>query len=134
MGYCMEVLDIDFFIAAKDKAAAFSYIQHVLVNLAELKRVDFDWVNSDGMRESTTLEEMLKVWRWDPLLDKKGNIHFLDFTGEKFGDDNVLFRHLAPFVKAGSYIAMIGEDNAIWRWYFDGSECIEQEGRVEFDV
>lgn len=46
---------------------------------------------------------------------------WLEFHGEKLRDSALeALRAIAPFVAAGSYVEMMGEDNAMWRWVFDG--------------
>lgn len=50
----------------------------------------------------------------------------MDFTGEKYGDDTLLFKAIAPFVLKHSFIVMVGEDGAKWSWDFDGKNCKEK--------
>ena len=38
-----------------------------------------------------------------------------------------MFDAIAPFVEAGSYIVMIGEDLSTWCLYFDGEHCTEED-------
>jgi hypothetical protein len=87
----------------------------------------FAWVDN-GFAKAATLQEALKCWRWN--LDKDYGI---EFWGEKLGDDQILFDTIAPFVKAGSFIEMDGEDGMKWRWYFDGEKCVEQSGKVTWE-
>src|SRR5690606_21320852 len=60
----------------------------------------------------------LDAWRWVPEREATGDIVGLRFRGERLGDDRVLFEAIAPFVEPGSFIEMVGEDGAIWRWTF----------------
>ena len=40
---------------------------------------------------------------------------------------------IAPYVKRDSYIDMKDEDDNMWRWEFDGKECIKDEDALIFD-
>jgi len=99
----------------------------------------YSWVRTYEFANATTLREALAAWRWvDPNQDltnpdnKNKNIEELYFTGEKLGDDEVLMHAIAPYVEAGSYIEMVGEDDFHWRWYFDGTSCTEQVGQIVY--
>ena len=59
--------------------------------------------------------------------DYAGNLVEVEFTGEKLWDQFEAFCEIAPFVKPGSYIQMIGEDGCIWRWYFKNGVCEEHD-------
>jgi tetratricopeptide (TPR) repeat protein len=56
----------------------------------------------------------------------KGDIVEISCLGEMLGDNSLLFDVMAPFVEAGSYLAIIDESDYCKRWYFDGSSVIEQ--------
>ncbi len=71
-------------------------------------------------------------WRLD-LDDRTGDGCDLQFEGEKSVRDEELFRAVAPFVEAGSFIAMQGQDDERWRWYFDGEELITQDGDTHYE-
>ena len=55
----------------------------------------------------------------------KGEIVNLEFDGEKSGDEDILFRAIAPFVESGSFIEMRGEDGCQWRCLFHKGELHE---------
>ena len=103
----------------------------------------YSWVRTHEFAGATTLREALAAWRWvDPDcvgLNKMARVAFkprdiedLRFTGEKLGDDEVLMHAIAPYVEAGSYIEMVGEDTDHWRWYFNGEGCVQQAGQVVY--
>jgi hypothetical protein len=69
----------------------------------------------------------LAVWRWHPTVDKKGNITHIEFTGEKYGDDKIMFNMIAPYVEADSYVYMRGECGETFGWEFDGHKMKEFE-------
>lgn len=93
----------------------------------------FSWV-SENFYEQNSLFDIMREWRWSVFEDpmENGDITSIEFIGEKSGDDLILFEALAPFVEAGSFIEMIGEDGYHWRWFFDGKTCEEQEGTVTY--
>lgn len=63
-------------------------------------------------------------------LDPEGNITDIEFHGEKLYEDFSLFQSLAPYVKDGSYIEMMGEDGEQWRWVFANGKCREIKATV----
>ena len=89
-------------------------------------------VGAPGLDEQTgdpaeDLARALDHWGWNPEADEAGNIVSLQFVGEKLRDDHAMFQAIGPFVTKGSYIYMAGEDFLLWRWYFDGKTCHEEE-------
>ena len=68
----------------------------------------------------------------DPGPDGGDGTSWLECLGDALCDDRLLFDAIAPFVKAGSFIEMSGEDGTLWRWHFDGKQCQEQLGHVVF--
>jgi hypothetical protein len=116
MGYCMDQRDCNFYLAVKD-------FPKVMAAIRALPDGHYSWVGD--FRELPSLDAVLREWRWMPEYNTDGDIVRLNFEGEKAGDEDTLFRVLAPFVKAGSYIEMQGEDGARWRWEFDGTRVLE---------
>jgi hypothetical protein len=86
----------------------------------------FMFINSsDDFATAPTLWDALIAWRWLPLWDdQQDRLGEFNFTGQTYGDEDLLFQTLAPYVRADSYILMAGEDGVIWRWFFS-------EGRVQ---
>lgn len=124
----------EFFIAADKVSAAVEAIQdlHGHETLKDGSGRHFSWVDADFyVFDDPT--EILRCWRWEVELDGAGNIVRLDFEGQSLGDDDKLFGAIAPFVKAGSYIEMIGEDGERWRWLFDGATMVEKNATVSWD-
>jgi hypothetical protein len=123
MGYRMHQTGGEFFIAAGDKARALAAIKSL--HGQETYGDHFSWVDTPEFLRADSLEGALRVWRWDAEADGDGNIVALEFAGENLGDDEKLFGTIAPFVRAGSYIEMTGEDNEMWRWVFADGTCRE---------
>ena len=121
MGYCMKQQPKGHvFIAQERQAEALSAVINVLRN-----RADIMWVDVTQALLTQTLHAMLVGWGWAPTMDKEGNIVDLRFQHEKMGDEKALFSALAPFVKNGSFIEMLGDDGDHWRWVFDGARCFQ---------
>lgn len=142
MGYCMSMYDCEFHIPAANFAGALSAIKSLMKDEDKMDGCEYKsggvtgrwyaWVNTSAVLEAETLSDALYAWRWEAHFSENGNVSYLHFLGEKSGQDDVLFRALAPYVTSGSFVAMRGEDGAIWRWYFDGNKCIEQNAVITF--
>jgi hypothetical protein len=143
MGYCMDMQDCKFHIPAAHFADALAAIKALMHNTEAMTGGSwsggvmverwYSWVNTNEVLEAETLSDALAAWRWEAHLSENGDVTYLYFRGEKSGQDDVLFRAIAPYVTSGSYVCMRGEDGALWRWYFDGSRCVEQEGKVFYE-
>ncbi len=128
MGYYMIQVDSHFHIDANKIPAVIAAI-HTLGNKNEYS--NFAWVNNEFVN-SNDIVEVFGFWRWDISLNDKGDVSYIAFNGEKLGDDFVLFKTIAPFVRAGSYIEMRGEETDMWRWYFDGETCVEKTPTISW--
>jgi len=96
------------------------------------ERKHFCFVDSQEILNADTLLDALDVWRWEADMDENG-ICDISFTGEKYGDDQILFDAIAPYVEDGSYIQMCGEEAEIWRWIFKNGKCCEVPATLIFD-
>lgn len=105
----MSQMETSFFIAGED-------IPQTLSAIHQLPNKRYSWVND--FHNLYSLEEVMREWRWDINFDEEGNVIDIEFIGEKLGDDPLLFEAIAPFVKDGSCIEMLGEDGDRWRWSF----------------
>lgn len=123
MSYGMKQRGSNFFIAAENKPAALEAIK-------ELSGRHFDWVKT--FIDARTLEIALQAWRWGTETDDENNIMEITFEGQNSGDEKILFTAIAPFVREGSYIEMVGEEGDLWRWTFKGGQMEEQSGRISF--
>jgi hypothetical protein len=128
MGYCMTLENCKFEIEKENFSNALSAIIDYASTTPRIS-----WVGIPNLIESRNLIEALDHFRWSPSLDDDGNIDGLEFCGEKLGNDWELFTAIAPFVKKGSFIEMIGEDNAMWRWVFDGKGVREVQPIITWE-
>lgn len=127
MGYCMQQGDTRFRISHTKMSAALGALNRLAAS-----GQTYSWVYSAVLAKAQSVKEHLAEWRWNVHQDVVGNITGLSFSGEKLGDDLILFQALAPVVDAGSFIVMHGEDGDCWRWYFDGATCVEQNAQIGF--
>jgi len=74
--------------------------------------------------------------RWEARLNNRGDINYIEFMGEKYGDEPILFNSIASYVDDGipyyredCYIEMNGVRGR-WRWIFIGDKCIEVYGNT----
>lgn len=135
MGYHMRQMGESFSLRNENRAAALAAIKRLAgeETIRESSGAHFAWVRTSDFAQAETLEDALRVWRWEPEVDKQGNIEGLWFHGEKLGDDKVLLEAIAPYVEPGSSIQMIGEDDSIWQWRFDGKTVHEEAARIVFE-
>jgi len=140
MGYVMTLHKSKFCIKKENVARATEALKNVMMesclstNRSFLKHHFGEDFNPDDLDVKLVFE----AWRWHPVFESEdpkepGDITDIWFMGEKIRDDSYFFSLLAPYVESGSYLVMIGEDHEIWRWYFSGGECLEQEGEIYFN-
>lgn len=130
MGYCMDLRRIDIFI---DKQRLGLVLEDLQTMTASGKYC-CAWVDKNAVLQASDVRDALCAWRWVPAFNTEGHLTFLQFTGEKLGGEDDFFATLAPYVRAGSEIDMQGEDDAIWRWYFDGATCQKLEAEIIFQT
>jgi len=119
MGYDMDLRQARFrILSGKDDAALAA-----LKNVKKLSQVSVfcSFINK------TNLKDALWELGWDycvndPDYSSPGRCRDIFFNGECMGEEADIFEALAPFVKSGSYIEMIGEDGEIWRWAFENGK------------
>lgn len=133
MGYCIYVRRINVKINRCNETAAMAAIRS-LVGKETIKDDSgrhFSWVDRN-FPEKRNLPDMMKCWRWECVED--GNYFVVEeFLGEKYGDDEILFTAIAPYIEAGSEIHFIGEDGNEWKYVFDGKTMKELIGRTVFE-
>lgn len=98
----------------------------------KLESKHFSWVDMTYPTK-TSLESMLKCWGWELEFDDSGNVCGIQFQRSKIGDEQHLFKALAPFVLPRCFIQMQGEDGFIWRWTFDGTTMTEKSAKITWE-
>jgi len=93
----------------------------------------YTWVNEFEAMTAKTFKEVAQAFRWHIELDDEGDVYWIEFDGEKYGGDEMVFLNtIAPYVKKDSYIEMQGEEGERWKWFFDGETCEEHYATVNY--
>lgn len=135
MGYYIEMTDSKFEIKKENFEKALESLKSVFVPenmnccdyIGGKQYPHFSWVNTKEVLESNHIVEALEEIRYTPKFDDDGNICDVEFTGQKYGSENVFFNALAPYVESGSYIAFEGEDGDTWEWSFNDGKVKQIE-------
>lgn len=131
MGYYMDQGETVFKIKKENLPAALEAIRELHGKETIHDRENgFSWVDDDFYKKEN-IGDTLESWRWEPEFDKEGNIVNIQFSGEKLGDEEILFRQIAKFVEHGSLITMHGE-NSDWRWVFENGQMITKHRSNEY--
>lgn len=135
MGYHMEQLSSSFALKRSNEKDALAAIKALAgkETITDGGGRHFSWVDHDFATKYDNLHDMMEEWRWELEYDDDCNVDAIQFTGEKIGDDKILFDAIAPFVEAGSFIEMQGEDGARWKWVFDGKTCVERAAETTYE-
>lgn len=78
-----------------------------------------------------SLKEALEKWRYETNELPSGDLEIAMFTGEKLGDDHVLWKALAKYLTDGA-IYCRGEDGALWCWEIKNGTFKELDGTVTY--
>jgi hypothetical protein len=90
---------------------------------------------SDDLQEIESFPDMLLALRFEPLLDPDGDLIEVLLAGghRSRGDELHFWSALAPIIEPGSRMDWFGEDDAVWRWRFDGSKLVVVPGTLTFE-
>lgn len=119
MSYTMVQTDSQFFM---DKSNLEPARKAILTAMS-----GFNWFKK---RSALTLEAASAQCDWALEFDDDDNVIKIEHLTDYAGQEKILFDALAPYVKSGSFIQMMGEDCTSWRWYFDGMTCTEQKPAI----
>lgn len=137
MGYCMRQVESEFFIEFAKKQDALNTLKTMDPKTKGRGFYDgkaqWAWVSQNAVNEARTLEEALEEWGYSPSTDPEGNITDISFNAEKLGDEEHMFKVLAPFVREGSFLEMHGEDGGCWRWAFKDGKMKSVHAKVSWD-
>ena len=146
MGYCVTINLVEvLFLTKEDQDNALRAINalHEPEQLREFARggeyprtaksvYSYAWVNNPPEGGFATLKKALREWRYDAEDFGSGSIKVTEFTGEKMGQDEVLWNAVAPFVMEHAFIEFAGEDGMLWGYFFENGKLIEKEGYVAY--
>ncbi len=93
----------------------------------------FAFVTTREFVQAEQLVDAMVAWRWVLEEAGDGSLYNPSFTGEKLGDEEILFSAIAPFVESGSYIQVFcHDDECVWRWVFENDGVRREYARLEF--
>jgi hypothetical protein len=116
MGYYMQQTAVKFIITKANIAKVLVLLRSIVPPFCRIPLAE----------DSKTVEDAFWVWRWKIYFDETGNINSIHFGGEKEGEEDLLFQTIAPLVGEGSYIQMLGEDGAVWRYCFENGTMLKR--------
>ncbi len=87
---------------------------------------------NNNANETEVFQEYLKDNGYEIEFSEAGDIDGILFHSGKLNDDTAFFNTFAKFVAPGSFLEMVGEDNSIWRMYFNGETCEEINPIIEW--
>ena len=142
MGYDVSMTILEVIVPAAKVGAALQ----ALHNLSAAPVSSFPWVDRQGLfqaLEDRNLGAALGEWgyscstdeRLSPVEQLALDTEFTDvqvnwWEQGVWGDDEVLWATLAPFIADDGCIEMRGEDGAYWRYRFVKGEMIEEHGTI----
>lgn len=131
MGYYMDQGETVFKIKKENLPAALEAIRelHGKETIHDRKN-GFSWVDND-FHKKENIGDTLESWRWEPEFDEEGNIVNIQFSGEKLGDEEILFQQIAKFVEHESFITVRGEGTD-WKWVFENGQMITRYRNDEY--
>lgn len=110
MGYQIELTDHDLVIEKK-------HFPEVMSALMGMNGKGFGYFTT--ISEEDDIIDRFECARYEVYFNEDGDLVLVDFTGEKFADDDKIWRRLSGFVKPGSYMEWLGEDGATWTVKFN---------------
>jgi tetratricopeptide (TPR) repeat protein len=118
-----------FLIRGENKRNVFEAMQRFggKVTLSR-RRESEDLAGSTDSSDPPLYSIQLSGWEWQLSEDYRGRGDIVEIIGleETLGQESLPFDVMAPFVEAGSYLAMIDETDHCRRWHFDGTSVIEE--------
>lgn len=160
MGYCIDVTINDVVIPAAKVPGAIKALLELMSQVDSIGHggswaggrktsSHFSWVSTEAVVKALKkgdLATALDEWRYEcedvnkdelevlgDALKDYADVKLAYFTGEKLGQDEELWCALAPFVRKGGTMEFRGEDDARWRYVFDGEGMIEQTGKTVWE-
>lgn len=88
----------------------------------------FSWMPADYPSKCKDAADIFRELGFEIEQDGDG-IKVIGYDN-KIGQEHLFFEAIGHLVEEGSYITWRGEDNDIWRWFFDGSRMEIQQARV----
>ena len=128
MGYCIELEESTLVIKKETAENVVTAIKDFAKNASRLS-----WIDKDYLLDAENIEDVFSEIRYELNKNENGDYEIDYFSGEKLGNDLVIFNSFAQFIENGQYIEMLGEDGERWRWIFINGKCEEIIARVVWD-
>lgn len=77
---------------------------------------NYSWVDAPPAGGFADLVEALKAWRYATRLEPNGDVVIEYFSGQKWGDDEMLYLALAPHLAPGSTIHVRSRNGGHWAY------------------
>lgn len=124
MGYCISLEEGSIEIKKENMKNVISVLKSYLENNT-LRWIDGNWDEDDG------LEDIWHDLRYD-LIKKDDYYEIIDFSGEKYGDDNKIFDMIAPYCEDG-YLQFCGEDGEHFRFIIKDGKFKEKYADLSWE-
>ena len=128
MGYDVKQTDANFAI----RFANFESACKALEDMVE-KRQQLNGINAKEVLSACRRHDFFAAMRicgWECDGNEKG-INGITYCCDTLGyDDLIVLKTIAPFVKSGSYIEMLGGEGEKWRWLFKNGDCMEEKALI----
>lgn len=126
MSYYCTLIDSNFYISKDDipkavKAILESEFADTLQNPI-----------SQNANATEVFVQYLKDNNYEAEFSSTGDIDTILFNSDRLNDDTNFFNTFAKYVAAGSYLEFIGQENDVWRMYFNGETCEEISPVIEW--
>ena len=144
MGYTVQLLRGEVVILAADQQDAMEAIKALDRDRADLKsgwhrletgEQEPHWAFvSEDLQTTEDFDSMLRALRFDPVFTPDGDLIgvVLEGCSRSRGDELHFWKAMAPFVQPGGEMDWYGEDDAVWRWRFDGRDLEVVSGTLRF--
>ena len=144
MGYYVKIRIKNLIIPAENVKAAHTALKELWTDkptgwLLKQREATFDgledwrgyaWVHYRQGGWPNLVEE-LQSWPFNAHQCPNGSVKMTSYRGEKWGDQEVLFRALAPFVRGKATIHVIGEEGNEYHYLFDSGAIAREHRNTE---
>jgi len=128
MGYHVDMMDASFNMKKENLLPALKAVKDFIRVSAQLR-----WVDNYTILNASNLAEVMEEFKYELSVDDLGNVYDIGYDSDKQGDEETIFRVIAPYVEPDSYIEMLGEDGDRWRYLFKDGVLKILQGRVVWD-
>lgn len=93
----------------------------------------YAWVNNPPKGGFPFLVDAFEEWRYDAHENKNGDVQIDYFAAEKWGNDEILYETIAPFLSKNAKIYCTGSNNEHWKYTFKNGKMKSSSGRIVYD-